>query len=205
MSRSCVVHPPPVVPFEGVPCELPEVVAFAPRVFEDGRGSFAELYQAARYAAAGVPDAFVQDNAAWSEPGVLRGLHLQHPHAQGKLVTVLSGAVFDVAADVRVGSPTFGRAVGVTLRAGDLCQLWVPPGFAHGYLALPGERALVTYKCTERYHPAHERTIRWDDPALGIAWPLAPSVVSEKDRAGLWLADAVARGVLPPFAPPDDA
>lgn len=184
------------------PCEIDGVVAFAPRRFGDARGAFAELHHAARYAAAGVTGAFVQDNVAWSQWGVLRGLHLQHPHGQGKLVTVLRGAIFDIAADVRVGSPTFGRNVAVELSADGLSQLWVPAGFAHGYLALTAD-SIVLYKCTEVYHPECEVTLRWDDPELDVAWPAAPRSLSDKDRAGLTLDEAARRDLLPRYVPPE--
>ena len=183
------------------PCAIDGVVAFAPLRFADARGAFAELHHAARYEAAGVPATFAQDNVAWSGRGVLRGLHLQHPYGQGKLVTVLRGTVFDIAADVRVGSPTFGQTVTVELTADGTSQLWVPPGFAHGYLALsPG--SIVLYKCTDVYHPDCEMTLRWDDPELGIPWPATPESLSEKDLAGLTLAEAVHRELLPPYEPP---
>jgi dTDP-4-dehydrorhamnose 3,5-epimerase len=197
--RTPVATPPVAALLDARPTELPEVVAFAPRLFSDERGAFAESYRAEAYEAAGVPSEWAQDNAAWSEAGVLRGLHLQHPHAQGKLVTVLAGAVYDVAADVRVGSPTFGRWVGLTLAARGVSQLWVPPGFAHGYLVTEGP-AIVTYKCTAPYHPECELTVRWDDPELGVPWPAAAATVSAKDRAGLSLAEAARRGLLPPYA-----
>src|SRR5690606_21359444 len=135
--------------------ELPELLLVQPPVFRDARGVFRELHRDDRYAAAGITDRFRQDNLSLSREHVLRGLHLQHPRGQGKLVTVLAGAVFDVAVDVRRGSPTFGRWAGVTLTADNAHQLWIPAGFAHGFVVLSGE-ALFAYKCTEPYSPADE-------------------------------------------------
>ena len=167
---------------------MPEVLLLEPRVFHDARGSFQELYHAERYADVGLRSPFVQDNVSRSARGVLRGLHLQHPRGQGKLVTVLEGAVFDVAVDVRRGSPTFGRWTGYTLTAGNAQQLWIPPGFAHGFLALE-ERSLVWYKCTAVYSAADELTVRWDDPDVGVRWPGAAPILSEKDAAAPGLAE----------------
>ncbi len=165
------------------PLSLPEIVLIEPNVFGDARGFFMESFSADRYAAAGIPGPFVQDNVSRSRRGVLRGLHLQNPHAQGKLVSVLEGEVFDVAVDVRVGSPTFGQWVGEYLSAENRRQLYVPVGFAHGFVVTSDE-ALFAYKCTEYYHPESERTVQWDDPAIGVEWPIATPVVSAKDRAG---------------------
>jgi dTDP-4-dehydrorhamnose 3,5-epimerase len=173
-----------VAPLKG----LPEVLRIEPRVFTDARGRFAELWQASRYAAQGVPDAFVQDNVSVSQRGVLRGLHFQHPDGQGKLVTALQGAVFDVAVDVRRGSPTFGRWAGAMLDAEAGTQLWVPPGFAHGFLALQDD-TVVMYKCTAPYVPAHERVLRWDDPAVGIEWPEPPTLVAPRDATAPLLSE----------------
>jgi dTDP-4-dehydrorhamnose 3,5-epimerase len=175
---------------------LPDVLLLEPPVFRDARGSFRELYHAERYAGAGMPTEFRQDNLSRSTRGVLRGLHLQHPRAQGKLVTVLEGAVFDVAVDVRRGSPTFGRWTGYTLTGENGHQLWVPPGFAHGFLVLE-EDTFFSYKCTDVYSPAHELTVRWDDPTIGIRWPAAAPRLSEKDAAAPTLAELVDR--LPPY------
>jgi dTDP-4-dehydrorhamnose 3,5-epimerase len=150
---------------------LDGVLLIEPRVFQDPRGAFFEAFNARRYADAGIPGPFVQDNISVSARGVLRGLHFQHPFAQGKLVQVLRGAVFDVAVDIRRGSPTFGRWFGQYLSSENRLQLFIPAGFAHGFLSLCDD-TLFTYKCTERFHPEAERTIRWDDPAIGIAWPL---------------------------------
>jgi len=171
---------------------LPEVLLLEPAVFRDARGSFRELYNAERYEQAGVPARFRQDNLSRSARGVLRGLHLQHPRAQGKLVTVLEGAVFDVAVDVRRGSPTFGRWTGYTLTGGNAHQLWVPPGFAHGFLVLEDD-TFFSYKCTDVYAPAHELTVRWDDPAIGIRWPAERPTLSDKDAVAPTLAELAER------------
>lgn len=168
---------------------LPGVLVVEPRVFPDSRGRFLESWRADRYAAAGLPAHFVQDNVSVSRRGVLRGLHLQHPHGQGKLVTALRGAVWDVAVDVRRGSPTFGRWFGCELSGESARQLWIPPGFAHGFVVVSEEEATVLYKCTETYHPEAETTVRWDDPALRIEWPVDRPVLSEKDLAGMMLAE----------------
>lgn len=184
--------------------EIPEVVLFEPKVFGDARGFFMETFSASRYAEAGVDAPFVQDNVSSSPRGVLRGLHLQHPHAQGKLVQVLDGAVFDVAVDVRVGSPTFGKWVGAELTAENKRQLWVPPGFAHGFL-VTGKRALFAYKCTDYYHPETELSVRFDDPEIGIEWPNLSAMrdsgelkVSDKDLAGHLLSE-IDKARLPTF------
>jgi dTDP-4-dehydrorhamnose 3,5-epimerase len=179
---------------------IPGVLVLEPRVFGDPRGFFVETWQRERYAGLGLPREFVQDNLASSERGVLRGLHVQHPHPQGKLVQVISGEVFDVAVDIRRGSPWFGKWVGVRLSGGNRHQLWVPAGFAHGYCVL-SEQAVFAYKCTDFYHPEAELTLLWNDPALGIDWPLAGEpVLSDKDRAGLPLG-AVDPDRLPPYGP----
>jgi dTDP-4-dehydrorhamnose 3,5-epimerase len=177
---------------------LPELLLFEPPVFRDARGTFRELYNAERYAAAGLEAPFVQDNLSESARHVLRGLHLQHPRGQGKLVTVAEGAVWDVAVDVRLGSPSFGRWAGVELSAENARQLWIPPGFAHGFVVLTA-RALFAYKCTALYSPADELTVRWDDPGLGIDWPVAAPLLSSKDAAAPALAD-IDPGRLPVFA-----
>lgn len=163
------------------PTELPEVLLIEPRVFGDARGFFVETYQAARYDAVGIAGPFVQDNLSRSVRGTLRGLHLQEPRGQGKLVQVLRGSVFDVAVDVRRGSPRFGRWVGVDLSEEPPCQLWIPPGFAHGFCVL-SESADFFYKCTELYSPADERAIAWNDPRIGIRWPIAEPLLSKKDQ-----------------------
>jgi dTDP-4-dehydrorhamnose 3,5-epimerase len=174
---------------------LPELMLFEPHVYEDARGTFVELYNLDDYAAAGLTAPFVQDNLSHSRRGVLRGLHLQHPRAQGKLVTVLAGEVFDVAVDVRVGSPTFGQWAGFVLSADNAHQLWIPPGFAHGF-CVTGEAALLLYKCTEVYVPEAERSIRWNDPSIGIDWPATSPVLSARDAAAPTL-DMLGTDVLP--------
>jgi len=165
--------------------EIADVLILEPRVFADDRGFFFESFnQRVFEGAVGGPVAFVQDNHSHSKKNVLRGLHHQVEQPQGKLVRVLSGSIYDVAVDIRQGSPTFGRWVGVELSADNKRQIWIPPGLAHGFLVL-SEASEVLYKTTDYYAPAHERTIRWDDPTLAIAWPLAgPPQVSGKDAAG---------------------
>jgi len=170
-----------------IPTAIPEVLILEPKVFGDARGFFFESFnQKAFNQATGLNPNFVQDNHSRSARGVLRGLHYQlPPHAQGKLVRVVQGAVFDVAVDIRKGSPTFGQWVGVELSEDNHRQLWIPPGFAHGFLTLT-ESADFLYKTTDYYAPSHERCIAWDDAALAIAWPTTASapVLSAKDRLG---------------------
>jgi dTDP-4-dehydrorhamnose 3,5-epimerase len=173
------------------PTRLPDVVVLEPRVFPDERGYFLETWNRARYADAGVDVDFVQDNLSYSTRGVLRGLHFQNPSPQGKLVSVVRGAVWDVAVDLRRGSPTFGEWVGVELTSENHRQLYVPVGFAHGFV-VTSEIALFTYKCTRVYSPADERSIRWDDPELDIRWPVSEPVVSAKDAAAPPLRDVPA-------------
>lgn len=171
---------------------LPEVLILEPQVFGDERGFFYESFNARRFAeATGVNREFVQDNHSRSACGVLRGLHYQLQQAQGKLVRVSAGEVYDVAVDVRRSSPNFGKWVGVHLSAKNKRQLWVPEGFAHGFLVL-SEYAEFLYKTTDYYAPAHERCIRWDDPQLAIDWPLdgLTPQLSVKDQQGLSLTDA---------------
>ncbi|MFZ4723792.1 MAG: dTDP-4-dehydrorhamnose 3,5-epimerase [Phycisphaerales bacterium] len=174
------------------PLALPEVVLIQPRVFEDARGWFYESFNADRFAAlVGVQSTFVQDNHSRSANGVLRGLHYQlAPHAQGKLVRVLRGAIFDVAVDIRRTSTRFGKWAGVELSESNRHQLWIPPGFAHGFVAL-SEGTEVLYKTTDFWHPASERSIRWDDPSIGIHWPMqgAP-ILNGKDLAAPLLSEA---------------
>lgn len=173
---------------------LPGVLIIEPQVFGDARGFFVETWQAERYAAAGLPP-FVQDNLSLSARGVLRGLHYQEPDAQGKLVQVLEGEVFDVAVDIRLGSATFGQWHGVTLSAENKRQFYVPAGFAHGFV-VTSERALFAYKCSELYRPQHDHSLRWDDPDIGIAWPITTPALSAKDAAASLLAD-IPREELP--------
>jgi dTDP-4-dehydrorhamnose 3,5-epimerase len=164
------------------PTALPEVLLISPRVFKDDRGLFTETFHAERYGAAGITQPFVQDNASRSIKGTLRGLHFQQPNPQGKLVFVVRGAIFDVAVDIRRDSPNFGRWIGVELDEENRRQLWVPPGFAHGFLAL-SPLADVVYKCTALYSCADDRGILWSDPDIGIAWPLGADapLLSPKD------------------------
>lgn len=161
---------------------LPGVLVFDPPSYPDARGVFRELYRAPRYAGAGLTETFVQDNLSRSVRHTLRGLHLQHPAAQGKLVMVLDGTVYDVAVDVRRGSPTFGRWEGFELSGDNGRQVYLPPGFAHGFLVL-SESALVLYKCTALYSPRDELCVRWDDPAIGIAWPAGHPLLSPRDAS----------------------
>jgi dTDP-4-dehydrorhamnose 3,5-epimerase len=169
---------------------IPGVLILEPRVFGDERGFFMESWNAQTFAAIGLDHAFVQDNHSRSSRGVLRGLHYQMPDAQGKLVRVTAGRVFDAVVDLRRGSPAFGTWVGVELSAANKRMLWVPPGLAHGFLTLEDGTDFI-YKCTAYYQPAHEKCVRWDDPAIGIDWPLDDIVpqLSAKDRDGQLLAD----------------
>ncbi len=162
--------------------EFPGVVVFAPRVFEDDRGYFFETWSQERYAAAGIMEPFVQDNMSHSRRGTLRGLHLQHPFGQGKLVSVLAGEVFDVAVDVRADSPTFGHWTSQVLSESNHLQMYIPAGFAHGF-CVTSETAVFVYKCTEKYHPESEMGVVYDDPDLAIPWPIEAASVSQKDRA----------------------
>jgi len=167
---------------------IPGLLIIDPVVHGDPRGFFVETYARDRYVEAGITEPFVQDNLSSSPRGVLRGLHLQHPRAQGKLCSVVDGEVFDVAVDVRVGSPTFGQWEGVRLSSANMRQLYIPPGFAHGFCVV-SDRALFSYKCTERYSAEDELGVAWDDEALGIDWPLEAPVLSKKDRDNPKLAD----------------
>jgi dTDP-4-dehydrorhamnose 3,5-epimerase len=162
------------------PTKLRGVFVIEPDVFADPRGFFLETWSHRRYAEAGLPQVFVQDNLSRSAQGILRGLHLQHPHGQGKLVQVIHGEVFDVAVDVRVGSPTFGQWVGTTLTGDNHRQVYIPPGFAHGFCVV-SEHALFSYKCTEAYHRESEIGMIWNDPDLGIEWPVKDPQLSAKD------------------------
>jgi dTDP-4-dehydrorhamnose 3,5-epimerase len=168
---------------------LPGVLLIEPRVFSDERGFFLETFAPARYQAHGLPAQFAQDNLSRSVRGTLRGLHFQEPNAQGKLVQVTRGTVFDVAVDVRRGSPTFGRWIGMELLGDVPRQLWIPPGFAHGF-CVTSDSADFSYKCTTPYAPESERCIRWDDPTLAIAWPVAQPLLSRQDAAAPTLAEA---------------
>ncbi len=168
---------------------IPGALILEPKVFGDHRGWFMESWQRERYAELGLPTDFVQDNQAYSRKGVLRGLHIQNPYPQGKLVQVLVGEVFDVAVDIRRGSPSFGQWEGVLLSGENKRQFWVPPGLAHGYVVL-SEEAIFAYKCSDYYHPECEFSVRWDDPEIGIRWPLAEAPqLSAKDQAAALLRD----------------
>ncbi len=177
---------------EFIPTRIPDVVLIKPRVFGDERGYFMESWQERKFRDAGIDARFVQDNHSRSQQGILRGLHYQIRQPQGKLVKVVSGAIHDVAVDIRRSSPTFGQWVSVALSADNHHMLWVPPGFAHGFY-VTSDHADVLYKCTDFWAPEHERTLRWDDPALGIDWPVpthAAPLLSDKDRDGVTLQAA---------------
>lgn len=182
-----------------LPTDIEGVVIIEPDVFTDARGYFFETWSASRYGAAGLAMGFVQDNLSYSQPRVLRGLHLQHPHGQGKLVQVFAGTVLDVAVDVRVDSPTFGRHVAVQLSAGDHRQLYIPPGFAHGFCVVGDEPAMFAYKCTNGYHRESELGVAWNDPDLAIAWPVDAPLVSDKDAVFPRLRD-IPKDRLPTLA-----
>ena len=174
------------------PTALPEVILISPVVYGDERGFFMETYREVEFSAAGIPGNFVQDNHSGSVQGTLRGLHYQIKQSQGKLVQVVSGEVFDVAVDLRKSSPTFGRWAGELLSAGNKRQLWMPPGFAHGFYVL-SDWANVIYKVTDYYAPEWDRTLLWNDPEIGIDWPLIDGGevnISTKDAKGLRLRDA---------------
>jgi dTDP-4-dehydrorhamnose 3,5-epimerase len=163
-------------------CELADLLIVEPDVFGDNRGYFMESWNRQRYREAGLDFDFVQDNFSLSRRGTLRGLHFQNPLAQGKLVSVLQGEVFDVGVDIRRSSPTFGRWFGMTLSAENKRQFFLPPGFAHGFLVL-SEMALFHYKCTDYYSPKDEQGFRWDDPDVGIKWPVENPILSQRDAA----------------------
>jgi len=174
---------------------LPGILLIEPKVFGDQRGFFLESYRRDVFEAAGIP-ALVQDNHSRSVRNTLRGLHFQHPHGQGKLIRVTTGAVYDVLVDVRRGSPTFGKWEGYELSAENKRQLWVPPGFAHGFCVLT-DFADFLYKCTEYYHPESEHTLLWNDPEVGVEWPVDGPILSEKDKVGKRLGEL---GMLPDYA-----
>ena len=171
-----------------VPTDIPDVVVIEPDIHADGRGFFLETYHADRYREHGIAGPFVQDNQSRSVAGTLRGLHLQIRRPQGKLIRVIEGEIFDVAVDVRRGSPTFGRWVGAILTAENFKQMYVPPGFAHGF-AVVSPIAQVEYKCTVLYDPASEIGVAWNDPALGITWPIAQPLLSMRDARHPTLAE----------------
>lgn len=163
------------------PTRLADVLIIEPKVFGDQRGFFLETYQHIRYKDAGVIDHFIQDNLSFSQRGVLRGLHYQHPNGQAKLVQVYQGEILDVAVDIRWGSPTFGQSVAIPLSAENYRQLYIPKGFAHGFCVL-SETALFAYKCSDYYAPEHDGGIRYDDPDLEIDWPVRHPILSDRDQ-----------------------
>jgi dTDP-4-dehydrorhamnose 3,5-epimerase len=181
-----------------VPTALPEVVRVEPDVHRDARGFFVETWRADRWGAGGVAGPFVQDNHSRSRAGTVRGLHAQRQRPQGKLVRVVHGEIWDVAVDVRRGSPSFGRWVAETLSAENFAQLWIPPGFAHGFAVL-SDQAEFVYKCTDYYDPTDELRIAWNDPTLAIPWPVAEPLLSEPDRRAPTLAELGDR--LPRWTP----
>jgi dTDP-4-dehydrorhamnose 3,5-epimerase len=172
----------------GAKLSIPGLVLVAPKVYGDARGFFLETYNQTRYADLGIDATFGQDNLSYSARGVLRGLHFQNPEAQAKLVSVVSGDVFDVAVDVRRGSPTFGQWAGVHLSGENRWQFYIPKGFAHGFCVL-SETAYFSYKCDGYYAPTHEYSLHWADPDLGIEWPIEASTLSSKDLAARRLRD----------------
>ena len=174
-----------------LPTDIPEVLVLEPKVFSDPRGFFFESYNQRTFReATGLDVEFVQDNQSFSVRNVLRGLHYQVRQAQGKLITVAAGDIFDVAVDLRRGSPTFGKWVSADLSGANHRLIWIPPGFAHGYL-VTSEHALIHYKVTDYYAPEHERTLLWNDPEIAVAWPLeADPILSDKDRRGVTFRSA---------------
>ncbi|TCK04460.1 dTDP-4-dehydrorhamnose 3,5-epimerase [Phorcysia thermohydrogeniphila] len=180
------------MPFEFIRTEIPEVIIVKPKVFNDKRGFFMETYKKSDFKKVGIDTDFVQDNHSKSVKGVLRGLHYQlEPKAQGKLVRCIKGKIFDVAIDIRKGSPTFGKWIGVELSEENKLMLWIPKGFAHGFLTL-SEEAEIVYKVSgSEYSPEHDRCIRWNDPDINIKWPLdSEPILSEKDRSAPALREA---------------
>ncbi|WP_063572060.1 MULTISPECIES: dTDP-4-dehydrorhamnose 3,5-epimerase [Luteibacter] len=178
---------------------LPGCIVVEPQVFGDSRGFFYESYNEAKYRDAGIDRRFVQSNVSRSARGVLRGLHYQWPHPQGKLVSVLEGEVYDVAVDIRRGSPTFGQWAGVMLTAENHRHFWIPEGFAHGFCVV-SEHATFSYQCTDLYDAKADGGVRWDDPAIGIDWPVSEPLLSDKDKKAPLLAD-VPVDRLPEFLP----
>lgn len=175
---------------EVVRTEIPDVLLIQPKLFGDSRGCFMETFSTQRYAEHGIMGPFVQDNYSRSRRGTLRGLHYQIQQTQGKLVQVLRGEIYDVAVDLRRSSPTFGRWVGVTLSEENHRQLYIPPGFAHGFYVVSEDVDFI-YKCTDYYAPQHDRTLLWSDPTIGITWPLVGEpLLSEKDKQGRAFSDA---------------
>lgn len=178
------------MPFAFNHVDIHGIILVEPRVFKDSRGSFMETYKYSDFVQAGIKEYLLQDNYSWSLKGVLRGLHYQkNPHAQGKLVLCVKGSIFDVAVDIRKGSPSYGKWVGIELCDENKRMLYIPPGFAHGFLAL-SESAGVLYKCTMEYSPESDRGIIWNDPDINIQWPLRNPILSEKDSRHPLLKDA---------------
>ncbi len=182
------------------PTRLPGVIIVEPDVYGDRRGWFVESWRASRYAEHGIPERFVQDNVSFSRQGVLRGLHCQQPDSQGKLVTVLEGEVFDVAVDIRAGSPTFGHWLGIMLSGETKNQLYIPEGFAHGFY-VTSPTALFMYKCTRIYNPQAEFSIAWNDPDIGIQWPDDNPQLADKDAQAPFLRE-IPQDRLPPYRAP---
>ena len=171
------------MPFNFRSLKIPELIIIEPQVFQDVRGFFMESYKYSEFASYGIVESFVQDNHSYSKKGVLRGLHYQNPpRGQGKLVRVILGEIFDVAVDIRKGSPTFGKWVGVVLSAEDRKMLYIPPGFAHGFCVLSDD-AEVLYKSTDEYAPEYEAGIVWNDPEIGVDWPVKDPIISSKDAS----------------------
>ncbi|MBX3276490.1 MAG: dTDP-4-dehydrorhamnose 3,5-epimerase [Acidobacteria bacterium] len=171
-----------------IPTEMPGVILVEPQVFRDARGFFLETYQQRKFAEGGIDVRFVQDNHSRSSRGTLRGLHLQRTRMQGKLIRAVQGEIYDVAVDVRRNSPSYKKWLGVTLSAENFLQLYIPPGFAHGF-CVTSETAEIEYKCTDYYAPDDELTVLWNDPSFGIDWPVSDPLLSAKDRAGRTLDD----------------
>jgi dTDP-4-dehydrorhamnose 3,5-epimerase len=181
-----------------LPTDLPDVIIVEPDVYQDDRGFFLETYHLRKYGDGGIPTVFVQDNQSRSVYGTIRGLHTQQRHPQGKLIRVIEGEIFDVAVDIRRGAPTFLRWVVITLSAQNFRQCYIPAGFAHGF-CVTSQVAQIEYKCTDFYDPADELHVRWDDPDIGIKWPIDSPILSPKDRAASYLRDVQER--LPIFEP----
>ena len=171
------------------PTLIPAIRRIATDRYPDERGYFREVWHASRYREAGIDGPFVQDNISRSKPNVVRGLHFQYPYGQGKLIDVWKGRIYDVAVDIRRGSPTFGRSVEIVLDAKEGQQLYIPPGFAHGFASVGDEDALISYKCTAEYAPDSEHTIRWNDPELDISWPTEQPILSDSDAQAPRLSD----------------
>ena len=174
---------------------IPSVIIFEPGGFADGRGQFLETWSRQRYKDAGIDAEFVQDNISYSSKGALRGLHFQHPNGQGKLVQAVEGEVFDVAVDIRIGSPTFGKSVSVILSKENHKQMYIPPGFAHGFCVL-SDTAIFSYKCTEYYDQSSEGGVLWSDADLAIDWPVSDPMLSDKDQKYTNLKD-IDKSLLP--------